>query len=251
LYSIKPAKESMQNLPARGRIAAAIALLVVFLSCGWGPRQVRVPAPEPTRVPHPTFTHTPLPPTATQVPTDTPVLPNNTPVATNTPPATSTPTIAPTSTSIPPTPTPIPPPPTATPIPPTPTLVPASPISTPVPAATSAPAVLFELGTWWKENNCYDLGVYGIIFDAQGNPLKGITVEVIGEEETYSETSDGDGEYDIHLGTLLDHPDNATWYVQLKEGDRIVSERIEWNSSRDCEDHDMIQILRLEWKRKS
>jgi hypothetical protein len=120
-----------------------------------------------------------------------------------------------------------------------------------VPAATPAPTILFELGTWWKENNCYDLGVHGIIRDAQDNPLKGISVEVIGEEETYSEKSDGDGEYDIHLGTLLDHPDDATWYVQLKEGGQIVSEKIEWASSRDCEDEDMIQILRLEWKRTS
>ena len=120
-----------------------------------------------------------------------------------------------------------------------------------VPTATPVPAIRFELGTWWKENNCYDLGVYGIILDAQDNPLEGITVEVVGEEETYSATSDDDGNYDVHLGSLLDHPDDATWYVQLKEDGQIVSEKIEWNTSHDCEDEDEIQILHLEWRRKS
>jgi hypothetical protein len=251
LSSIQSAKEPMHGLRAIQRIAPPIIVLVVSMSCGWGAREVRAPAPEPTRVPQPTFTQTPLPPTATQVPTDTPILPTDTPIPTNPPLATSTPTVVPTNTSVPPTPTPVPPPPTATSILPTPTLVPASPISTPVPAATSAPTIRFELGTWWKENNCYDLGVHGIIFDAQGNPLKGISVEVIGEEETYSAESDGDGEYDVHLGTLLDHPDDAKWYVQLKEGVQIVSQKIEWATSRDCENGDKIQILRLEWKRKS
>ncbi len=120
-----------------------------------------------------------------------------------------------------------------------------------MPADTPAPVIRFELGTWWKENNCYDLGVYGIVFDVQDNPLEDITIEVIGEEESYSATSDDDGNYDIHLGSLLDHPDDATWYVQLKEGNQIVSEKIEWNTSQNCDDEDEIQVLHLEWKRKS
>jgi len=107
------------------------------------------------------------------------------------------------------------------------------------------------LGTWWKENHCYDLGVYGIIFDAQDNPLMGITVEVVGEDETFTATSDEDGDYDIHIGALPDQPNGATWYIQLKENDQIVSERIEWETSQDCEDEDDIQILYLEWKRDS
>jgi hypothetical protein len=107
------------------------------------------------------------------------------------------------------------------------------------------------LGTWWKENNCYDLGVYGIISDAQGNPLEGITVEVIGENETYTAQSDDDGSYDIHLGSLPDHPNGAIWYVQLREGDQVVSEKIEWDTTQNCDDEDDIQVLRLEWRRKS
>lgn len=252
MLSIQPVKDRVRDVRASGRIVVVpIILLVVSLSCGWGPREARVPRPDPTRAPQPTFTHTPLPPTATQVPTDTPILPTNTPVPTNMPTATAPPTPVPsaTATPVPPTPTPVPPtatsvPPTATPIPPTPTL-------TGVPAATPAPTIRFELGTWWKENNCYDLGVYGIILDAQDNPLENITVEVIGEEETYSATSDDDGNYDVHLGSLLDHPDDATWYVQLKEGDQIVSEKIEWDTSQNCDDEDEIQILHLEWRRKS
>jgi hypothetical protein len=119
-----------------------------------------------------------------------------------------------------------------------------------VPTATPAPVIRFDLGTWWKENNCYDLGVYGIILDTQDNTIEGITVEVIGAEDTYTATSDDDGNYDIHLGSLLDHPDGATWFVQVKENSQIVSQKIEWNTSQDCEDQDEIQVLHLEWKRK-
>lgn len=251
LFSIQPVMERVRYLRAGARIVVPIVLLIASLSCGWGPREARVPRPDPTRVPQPTFTHTPLPPTATQVPTDTPILPINTPLPTNTPNTPNTPTPVPsdTPTPVPPTPTPVPP--TATPIPATPTPIPPAPSATAVPATTPAPAIRFELGTWWKENNCYDLGVYGLIFDAQDNRLEDITVEVIGEEDTYSETSDDDGEYDVHLGSLLDHPDDATWYIQLKDGDQIVSEKIEWNTSQNCDDEDDIQVLHLEWRRKS
>jgi hypothetical protein len=110
--------------------------------------------------------------------------------------------------------------------------------------------IRFDTGSWWKENHCYDLGVYGIVFDAQDKPLQGITIEVIGEEDSYSTTSDDDGDYDIHLGSLLDHPDGAKWLMQLRENNQIVSKPIEWNTSRDCEDEDNIQILHMEWKRR-
>ena len=121
-----------------------------------------------------------------------------------------------------------------------------------MPTATPEAVERFDPGSWWKENNCFDLGVYGIIFDAQGNPIEGITVEVIGTEDTYTATSDDDGNYDVHLGSLLDHPDGAKWLMQLRENGQIVSKPpIEWNTSRDCEDEDQIQILRMEWKRKS
>ena len=116
--------------------------------------------------------------------------------------------------------------------------------------ATPQPVMRFELGTWWKENNCYDLGVYGLILDVQDNSIEGITIEVIGAEDTYTATSDDDGSYDIHLGSLLDHPDGATWFVQLKENGQIVSQKIEWTTSQDCDDKDEIQVLHLEWKRK-
>ena len=100
----------------------------------------------------PTFTPTPIPPTATPVPpTATPVPPTATPIPpTATPvPPTATP-VPPTATPVPPTATPIPPtatpvPPTATPIPPTatpvpPTATPIPPTATPVPpTATPVP----------------------------------------------------------------------------------------------------------------
>lgn len=109
----------------------------------------------------------------------------------------------------------------------------------------------FELGVWWKENNCYDLGVYGLVLDAEDDPLSGITVEVFSEDETFTTTTDSDGEYHIHIGSLLDYPDGTTWYIQIKDEGQVASEKIEWNTSHDCDDKDEIQVLRLEWKRKS
>lgn len=249
MLSLYSTRELARRFRSAGPWTLPIIVLIVSLSCGWGPKEARVPRPEPTRVPQPTFTPTPLPPTATQVPTDTPVPPANTPVPPNTPPPTFTPTAAPlpTDAPIPPTSTPVPP--TATLVPPTPAPIP--PTATNVPVATSNPVARYKLGTWWKENHCYDLGVYGIIFDAQDNPLMGITVEVVGDDETFTATSDEDGDYDIHIGSLPDHPNGATWYIQLKENDQIVSQRIEWETSQDCEDEDDIQILYLEWKRDS
>ncbi len=250
MFSTILPKQTAQLLRVAGRRALPITLLLLSVGCAWGAREARVPQPEPTRVPQPTFTPTPLPPTATPVPTDTPALPTDTPTPTDTPaPATDTPTPAPTETPVPPTPTPVPP--TATPLPPTPTPVPPTATPTAAPAATPTPAPRFELSSWWKENNCYDLGVYGIVLDAQGNPLSGITIEVIGNDETFTTTSGSDGEYNIHLGSLLDFPDGAAWYIQLKDKGQVVSDKLEWNISHNCDDDDEIQVLRLEWKRKS
>jgi hypothetical protein len=94
------------------------------------------------------------------------------------------------------------------------------------------------------------LGVYGVVTDAQDNGLSGIAVEVVHEDKTFTTTSGSDGAYNIYLGSLVDFEDGATWYIHLKESGRIVSEKLEWNTSRDCDDADDIQVLRLEWKRR-
>ena len=121
---------------------------------------------------------------------------------------------------------------------------------TAMPTGTPAPVVLFETGNWWKENNCYDLGVYGLVIDAQDNPVKGMIVEVFGAESNFNATSDEEGRYNIHLGSLLDHEDGATWFMRLNDQGQVVSKELEWNTSRDCEDEDDIQVLYMEWKRK-
>lgn len=246
MFSVHPTARAAR---VRALRIVPIILLSVSLSCAWGVREARVPPPEPTRAPLPTFTPTPLPPTDTPFLTDTPL-----PIDTPGPPA-DTPTPIPTDTPVPPTDTPAPPtntplPPTPTPVPATPTPVPPTPTFTPVPTATATPAILFELGAWWKENNCYDLGVYGVVTDAQDNALSGITIEVVHEDKIFTTTSDSDGAYNIYLGSLVDFEDGATWYIHLKESGQIVSEKLEWNTSRDCDDTDDIQVLRLEWKRK-
>jgi hypothetical protein len=231
------------------RVLPIIALTLVA-GCSWGSREARVPRPEPTRVPQPTFTITPLPPTPTPprspdmpTPTDTPPAPTDTPTPTDTP-------VPPTPTPVPPTATPVPA--TATPLPPTPTSELAIPAPTAMPTTMPAPAPQFELYSYRKENNCDDLGIDGTVYDAQGNPLPGITIEVIGENETFTATSGSDGTYNIHLGSLRDLPDEASvWHVQLKDKGQIVSDKLGWTTSHDCSDAEAIQVVHLDWKRTS
>jgi hypothetical protein len=92
--------------------------------------------------------------------------------------------------------------------------------------------------------------VYGLVLDTDDDPLKDITIEVVGDDDTFTETTDSDGSYDIHLGSLLDYSDGATWYVRLKDGGQIVSDQLEWSTSHDCSDDDEIQVLHLEWRRR-
>jgi hypothetical protein len=240
VFHILPNAETIRATRVSVQHVLPVIALTLVAGCSWGSREARVPRPEPTRAPQPTFTTTPLPPTPT------PPRPPGMPTPADTPAPTDTPT--PTDTPIPPTPTPVPP--TATPIPPTPTSEPAAPVLTTVPTTMPTPAARFELYSYRKENNCDDLGIQGVVYDAQGNPLPGITIEVTGSDETYTATSASDGTYNIHLGSLRDLPDEAsTWYVQLKDKDQIVSDKLGWTTSHDCGDAEAIQVVHLEWKR--
>jgi hypothetical protein len=243
VFHILPNAETIRALRSTVRRVLPIVALTLVAGCSWGSREARVPRPEPTRVPQPTFTITPVPPTPTPprspdmpTPTDTPPAPTETPTPTDTP--------------VPPTPTPVPP--TATPVPPTPMPEPATPALNAVAATTPTPASRFELYSYRKENNCDDLGIDGSIYDPQGNPLPGITIEVMGGDETFTATSANDGTYNIHLGSLRDLPEGATtWYIQLKDQDQIVSDKLGWTTSHDCGDAEAIQVVHLEWKRTS
>ncbi len=229
------------------RVLPILALTLVA-GCAWGSQEARVPRPEPTRVPQPTFTPTPLPlPPTPPRPPDMPTPTDTPPPATDTPTPTPPP-VPPTATPVPPTATPVPP--TAVPIPLTPTSGPATPALTAAPATTPTPASRFEIYSYQKENNCDDLGISGAIYDAQGNPLPGITIEVIGSDKTFTATSANDGTYNIHLGSLRDLPEGAaSWYIQLKDRDQIVSDKLGWTTSHDCSDAEAIQVVHLEWKR--
>lgn len=258
MFRIQPIASIVRGFCVTGRRALPIVMLVVLsLACGWGAQEARAPRPDPTRVPQPTFTPTLLPPTATPVPTDTPVLPPNAPLATHTLPLPSdTSTPVPTHTPVPPTATPVPPtatpvPPTATPAPPTATSMSLTPVLSPtLAAATPGPPTHFQLISAQRENNCYNLGVSGLIRDANGRPLPGITIEVVKGDRTFKAISFSDGRYSIHLGSLADYPEGSKWHVYLKEGQETVSDKLEWETSRNCNDPNKIQILRLEWKRE-
>jgi hypothetical protein len=249
VFHILPNAETIRATRVSVQRVLPVIALTLVAGCSWGSREARVPRPEPTRAPQPTFTTTPLPPTPTPPRPPGMPTPTDTPAATDTPPPTDTP-VPPTPTPIPPTATPVPP--TATPVPSAPTLESSTPVLTSVPATTPTPASHFELYSYRKENNCDDLGIEGVVYDAQGNPLPGITIEVIGGDEAFTTTSASDGTYNIHLGSLRDLPEGAiAWYVQLKDKGQIVSDKLGWTTSHDCGDAEAIQIVHLEWKRTS
>ncbi len=171
-------------------------------------------------------------PTNTPVPTQTP-----TPTETRTP----TPTSSPTPTSTPfPTKTPTP---TDTPLPPTPTTPP-----------TATPPPLYTVGRIETENNCSVVRILGIVRDAKGLPLAGVTMQVgeVGVAGSVFNTSpsDANGRYVWDFGA----PDkNAhTWFVVPLENGQPAVNRYEFaTDSKDvCDSFASVQITTIDWQRR-
>ena len=197
--------------------------------------------PQPIAVP-PTLTPTPeeyptYPPTWTPIPTPTPP-PTGTATQTRTPTATATstntPTPLPTYTA------------TAT---DTPTVT-----NTPPPTATATRIPFFVEDTD-DHQNCYDIGMYGKVVDADGIPLGCVGVEY-GEEgiSTMNGATDVDGEFKLAL--IVDNRENAkkshVWYIRLMVNGQPASETFKWRSDtiKDCEKDNSVQVKEIKFRRR-
>jgi hypothetical protein len=198
--------------------------------------------PPPPPPPTPTFTPEEIPsypPTWTPVPTPTP-LPTSTPTATGTP----TPTRTPTHTRTP----------LAT-YTPTPTET-GTPTETPTITATPT-QVPFYVAEFKNYQNCYDIGMKGYVFDANGIPLEGIVVEY-GEDNisTFRTTTDVDGEFAVPLILGGKDKENAkrphTWFVRLYQDGAQASETFKWKSDtiEDCDKSNSVQVKEVIFRRR-
>ena len=177
-----------------------------------------------------------FPPTWTPTMTPTPSV-TPTPTTTRTPTPSSTPT---------PTPTPFPTR-TATPTPPPP------PPPPPTPTNTTAPPlyVPFNIRT---EANCDVIRVHGKIFNANGIPLGGVTMQVgevnIPGSRFNTSPSDANGRYVFDFAAPDDN--SHTWFVvPLENGQPAVSQfEFTTDSGKVCEELASVQIVTVDWRKR-
>lgn len=178
------------------------------------------------------------PPTWTPVPTDTPG-PTHTPTETRTP----TPSATPTVTSTPfPTRTPTA---SATPLP--------TKTFTPAPTATPVPYWV----TYEDHQNCFDIGMYGVVKDVQGLPKGGLTLQY-GEENVsgsnFSTTTDANGRFNVAL--IVGNKDLAqkphTWFIRVLENGQPASETFRWQSDsiETCDSKLSVQVKEINFQRR-
>jgi len=176
--------------------------------------------------------------------------PTWTPTVTPTPSATATPTETrtPTPTSSPtPTPTQFP---TRTPLP-TSTNTPPPP---PPPTDTPAPP-LYSPSNIRTEANCDVVRIMGRVFDSQGLPLGGVTMQVgeVGVTGSVFSTSpsDANGRYVWDFGA----PNDAThtWFVVPLENGQPAVNRFEFQTDHidTCEILASVQIVSVDWRRRA
>jgi hypothetical protein len=179
------------------------------------------------------------PPTWTPTPTETPG-PTFTPTETRTPTSTSTFT---------PTPTPLP---TRT---PTPTDTPA-PTSTftPAPSPTPLPYTIFEYD---RHQNCFDIGMYGVVEDADGFPQGGVVLQY-GEQgvagSNFTTTTDASGRFAVGMivgnDDLADQPHD--WFIRVLENGQPASDTFTWRSDsiETCESDLAAQVMEINFIRR-
>lgn len=245
----------------RGRLVGYL-LVLITLACATNTPVAQVPTPHPTNTSLPTFTMTPLPSTATPVPSETLTpIPSETPVVTETPTPTDTPlpateTPVPTDTPVPPptnTPRPAPPPPTNTPVP---TAIPASSVNTsPIAAPTNTPQPDTPPGRYEAleiegEKNCFDMGVRGRVTEkGSDRPVQFATIRVEGEDDfkgPFFGKSDEKGDYGIYIGPIDDV--GKMDFTAEVVGDGVKSEdAVDWTTDKDCHKDGAIQVMKINW----
>jgi hypothetical protein len=193
-------------------------------------------APLPTATPEEIPTYPPTwtpPPTLTPRPSST-ATQTGTPIATRT--ATNTPTPLPTYT------------PTVT----------NTPLPTDTPTVTPSPTrIPFYVDDYRDDQNCYDIGMQGRVFNVDGMPLEGLTVEY-GEVDvsTMRATTDVDGEFAVPLILGATDKDNAkrshVWFVRIIENGVLASETFKWKSDtiEDCDRDNSVQVKEVIFRRR-
>lgn len=247
-------------------------LILISLACATNRSLARRATPRPTRTPLPTFTNTPLSPTAAPVrpAAIAPVQPVVIAEAT-TPTASPTPPPAPTDTPVPPTNTPIPPtntpaprptpvPPTNTPVPPSPTPVPApvSPLATPPQTSVAAsPPGKYRPRLVQGEANCAHIGVAGVVRDGDEDddaPVPNVTIQVTGDEDgfrgPYYSTTGSDGTYGLVIGEFGKVPDRVEFRAEIYGPDVKTDDRPSWNTTNDCHGDNAVQVMRINWRKE-
>jgi hypothetical protein len=172
----------------------------------------------------PTVTFTPSP-TGTPTQTRTP-----TPTSSPTPTATDFPTRTATATNPPPP----PPPPTAT--------------STPAPA-------LYTVARRTTEPNCDVIRIKGQVFDADGLPRPGVTMQVgevnVPNSRFNTSPTDANGRYVFDFAAPNDDP--HTWFVVPLENGAPAVEEVQFTTDPGdvCEYSTSVQIVTIDWRRRA
>jgi hypothetical protein len=176
------------------------------------------------------------PATWTPTPTQTPA-PTGTPTETRTPTSTATPTS---------TPTPVP---TRT----------ATPTNTPPPTSTFTPAPsptpLPYFVEYERHQNCFDIGMYGVVEDQEGFPKGGVVVEY-GEQgiSRFTATTDASGRYALAL--IVANKDLAkrphTWFIRVIEDGKPASDTFTWQSDsiETCDSRLSAQVMEINFFRR-
>lgn len=186
------------------------------------------PGPSPTSIFGPTWT-----PTITPIPTDTPtptVTRTPTPTATDTPTPTNFPTRTPTNT------------PTAT-------------NTAPPPPPTATPLPLYRIIRQQGVPNCDVLRITGVLYDSDGLPLQGITMQV-GEVDVPGSVfntapSDGNGRYIWDFGGPTDR--KQLWFAVPLENGQPATDRFTFQTDPvdSCEFDAAVQIMNVDWRRRA
>lgn len=256
------------KITAKIRVWLPVMITATALACATNTPVAQFAPPRATRTPLPTFTLTPIPPTATPLPpaTDTPPVtdtpsPTNTPVPTDTPVLTDTP-VPPTNTPVPPTNTPVPPKPTPAPPPPTATFTPVpapvSPVTTPTntPVPASPPGRYKPLRTD-TEPNCAHLGVTGKVVeggDEDDDPMAGVTVRVVGDEDGFRGpwygVTDSEGWYGFAMGDYGDIPERVEFKADIYGPNIKTDDEPEWSFTEDCHGSNPVQVMKIIWSKR-
>jgi len=126
-------------------------------------------------------------------------------------------------------------------------------VATPEPTPTPLP---YSVEEYEDYQNCYDIGMTGLVVDVNGLPLEGVVIQY-GEVDisSFTTTTDVDGQFAVPLVLSGDNKDNATkphtWFVRVLEDGKPASENFKWKSDtiEDCDSTRSVQVKDVKFER--